>query len=302
MDTVTLSVNAKVNLSLNITGRTCNGYHCLDTLMASVDIADKITLSRRADGNVTVTMTDGAGAPIDLRPECNNAYKIYTALRDAFRLPGCDISIVKNIPFSAGMGGSSADSAGVLRAAGRLFGLNVKSSGAYVIAFKSGGDVPYMLDGGYARVRGRGERITRVPSGLTLHLLVAKGKSGCATRASYAEFDKERTNCGGGGGGGGAAGARRGGGAEAAVRALMAGDVEALAASMRNDLQACSARVCPEILSTLDALRGTNPLNAIMTGSGSACFGIYRTAEECETARAALDGVSDYCAVCRTVL
>lgn len=286
MDTVNLKVNAKINLSLNINSFAGNGYHCLDTVMVSVNIADTIVVSRRRDKEINVRMLDSGGNVVQIENKYNSAYKAAGALISGFNLSGVDIVITKRIPFAAGMGGSSADAAGVIAAIAKLYNVDIKSSSAYIIAFKSGSDVPFMLDGGFAHVTGRGEKVENFSLSHTLHMVVAKGKSGCSTKASYEKFD--------------ALGNWRRGNSLAMIKAVKAGDPDAVAELLNNDLQTPSILICPEIQTTLNTLQTTNPLNCIMSGSGSACFGLYRTAAEAEFAANAIKDKLEFVSACVT--
>ncbi len=282
-----MKVNAKINLSLNITNGTSSGYHCLDSVMVSVNIADTIVVSRRRDKEITAKMLDGNGNVVQIENKYNSAYKAAAALIGGFNLGGVDIVITKRIPFAAGMGGSSADAAGVIAAISKLFNVDIKSSSAYIIAFKAGSDVPYMLDGGCAHVTGRGEKVERIAFEGPLHMVVAKGRSGCSTKASYDKFDSLNN--------------WKKGNSAAMIRALKNNDAEAVAELLTNDLQTPSILICPEIQTTLNILQSTNPLGCIMSGSGSACFGLYRTAAEAETAEISIKGKLDFAAACHTV-
>jgi len=254
--------------------------------MVSVNIADTVSVSRRKDKHITVRMRGESGAAIDVHEKENSAYRAASALCRGFDLGGLDIEIIKGIPFSAGLGGSSADAAGVIAAAARLYNIDVKSSSAYIIAFKSGSDVPFMLEGGFAHATGRGEKVECFNAAAPLHMVIAKGKNGCATKDSYGKFDELNK--------------WKKGGSKALIGALKQGDIASAAAGLYNDLQAPSFLLCPEIQTTLELLKGTNPLNCIMTGSGSACFGLYGSAEQAETAAKALEGKLDFVRAVKT--
>ena len=290
---IRLKAYAKINLSLRITGRAENGFHMLDMLMASVDIYDIVSLTIRDDKAVNIRMADASGAPFDIALETNTAYKAAKALISEFNLPGCDVSIIKNIPLAAGLGGSSADAAGVIYGLCKLHDIDVKGGKIMNIALGAGSDVPYMLTGGFARVTGLGEIVDSgqwaVDGGQIkpgdkncklLHMIIAKGTGGCSTAEAYAAFD-QMTNY------------KR--------KMRKKNNFSLLTSHFANDLQAASISLCPEIAGTLKLLQSTNPLCAQMTGSGSACFALY----ESETAaRAAHDKIAEkieYCRVCETV-
>lgn len=178
MNSMSIKVNAKINLTLDVTGRREDGYHTLDMLMTSVDIFDTITARKSDTSKVTM---DGREASDD-----NTAVKALKLLQDKFNI-AMQVDIVKGIPFSAGMGGSSADASGVFYLASKLFGMAVEEM--IPLALKVGCDVPYMLFGGGARVQGVGEIVTQVDVP-QMTLVIAQKDIGSSTRDIYRKYDE----------------------------------------------------------------------------------------------------------------
>ena len=146
---------AKVNLSLNVTGA-AGGYHLIDSVLASIDIYDTVCVKPRGDRLVNVYM-HGLGSE-NILPERNNAFKAGEAFVGRFSTAGADVTVYKNIPMGAGLGGSSADAAGVLNAMAALYKVTDRAA-LKGLADALGSDTGYMLGGGFARVAGRGERV-----------------------------------------------------------------------------------------------------------------------------------------------
>ena len=165
MNTVKIKAYAKVNLTLELDGVE-NGYHLLDSLVASVDIFDLIVLKKRKGRLSAVTM-HGMGSE-SIPPENNNALKAAEAFSEAFGTDGADVAIYKNIPIGAGMGGSSADAAGVLNGMAQLYGVTDREK-LKSLADSLGSDTGYMLTGGFARMQGRGEKVTPLEIDQKLH-------------------------------------------------------------------------------------------------------------------------------------
>ena len=280
MSAVCVRTYAKLNLTLNITGK-AGGYHLLDSFVASVDIFDEITLRARPDGKISVRMC-GMGSEAIL-PADNAAVRAAQAFCRRFGTGGADIVVQKNIPMGAGMGGSSADAAGVLNGMSALYG-----KGEYAelrsLADGLGSDTGYMLRGGFARMRGRGEKLESIPDGMPLAFLLLFPGVPVSTAACYAAYDaspdgrrEDTENC---------------------LRAFMAGDVAATGKSFYNALFAPACRLVPAVARAAQAARALSPLGWGMTGSGSAVFALFASRAEAEEAARRCRGEFSAAAAC----
>lgn len=253
-----VKVPAKINLTLDIEG-VKEGYHVLESLVASVDIYETVCVKARKDNIIKVVFD---GLPIGLNGKQSNAYYAAECFKKEFGTGGTDIYIESNIPVGAGLGSSSADIAGVLSAMRKLYKVNRDVT---YIANGLGSDVAYMLKGGFAVMRGRGERVEQI-EGIKrrFYLLIVTGKSGVSTVESYKGFDK--------------IGKLYPKNTSAAVSLLKEDDPDNFFTVLKNDLYESSATILPEIKETLDLLKQYGA--AVMTGSGSAVYGIYATKKE----------------------
>lgn len=173
-------------MSLNITGKNADtGLHELDSVMMSLDCYDTVTVTERDDDRVCLTVV---GADIPERG--NTAVKAARAVMDKLGCNGFDITLEKNIPIGAGLGGSSADGAAVLRALDLFYGLTKRGVDMRALALSIGSDVPFMLTGGLARVRGTGEDLFFIQNKLEL-FAVGLFAGEVSTAAAYAEFDRQ---------------------------------------------------------------------------------------------------------------
>ncbi|MGN0824611.1 MAG: 4-(cytidine 5'-diphospho)-2-C-methyl-D-erythritol kinase [Candidatus Coproplasma sp.] len=246
---------AKVNLTLDITG-VFGGYHMLDSVVASIDLADVITARSRVDELVSVTMHGEGSETID--PERNNAVKAARAFMEKFNTCGADITVWKNIPVGAGLGGSSADVAGVLKAMAKLY--NVSDFDAIkAIADSLGSDCGYMLKGGYARISGRGDIVKRIDSDLKMQLVLLVPEGGVSTAECYAKSDSQPK------------GAPK---SESAENALLKGDLEGIAKSLDNHLYPAAVCLNTGVFQAVKELEEFAPLGVNMTGSGSGVYAI----------------------------
>ena len=186
MNTVKIKSYAKINLTLEILGVE-GGYHLLDSLVASVDIFDLIVLKKRKDKLSRVIMKgmDSESIP----PEKNIALKAAELFSETFSTGGAEITVYKNIPIGAGLGGSSADAAGVLNGMAQLYGVTDREK-LKALADSLGSDTGYMLTGGFARMQGRGEKVTPLKLDQKLHFLLLCPKEGVSSKECYQTYDE----------------------------------------------------------------------------------------------------------------
>lgn len=263
---------AKINLSLNITG-VKDGYHLIDSVVASIDLYDTVCVKPRSDRLINVYM-HGLGSE-NIPPEKNNAVKAGEAFVSAFSTKGADIEIYKNIPMGAGLGGSSADAAGVLNALARLYKVTDRDS-LKGLADMLGSDTGYMLRGGFARLAGRGERVFPILSKQRLYMLLFTPKSGVSTAACYRKYDEAPD------------GTRNDG--ETCARGLVVGDFNEICRGVYNALGAPASLLNEDTAEALRAAASFSPSACAVTGSGSAVFAIFESEELCRWAKSRYRG------------
>ena len=244
---------AKLNLFLHVTGRRADGYHLLQSLFVLIDWCDTLHFERRSDG--ALARHDlGPALPADdlcLRAARLLQHESGTAL-------GADISIDKQVPWGAGMGGGSSDAASTLLALNRLWGLNWPRVRLLALGLQLGADVPFFVNGRNAIAEGIGELLTPVPVPAQW-LGVVKPAASIETRAIFASPLLVRST---------APAILESFAASAAARADQAVIEPGFG---RNDLQAAAESECAEVAAAARALYRQFG-NSRMTGSGSAVF------------------------------
>ena len=253
----------KINWSLDITGLRPDGYHLLDMLMQPVSLADRMEILPAAELTLSVSGPSGKGVPAD---EGNLALRAALLLKKtAGTRQGAAISLTKRIPVQAGMGGGSSDAAAVLNALNLLWRTGLTGAELEEMSLALGADVPFLVQGGLARSSGIGEKLVRLPCGRNYPLLVLQPEEGLSTgevfRAWHREAPAEKPRT------------------DLAAEALRSGSVPAFAPAFRNVLEPVSRRLNPEIQACLDALQAAGAVPALMTGSGSAVFGVFEEEE-----------------------
>lgn len=268
---ISIRAYAKLNLTLDISG-VAGGFHMLDSLVCSVDLYDLIKLRKRKDDKISIEM-HGQNCEF-MPPESNNAYKAAEAYIKRFKTGGADIVIYKNIPLSSGMGGSSADAAGVLCGMAKLYGAGSESQ-LKELADALGSDTGYMLTGGFARLKGRGERVENLNIKNRLNFLALLPGAGVSTSECYALYDKSPllTNKTG-----------------EAVEAIKTGDLRALGKALDNALYKPATRLNGDVERAYNELKEFDPFGVTMTGSGSAVVALFENAEFCAYAKSRYRG------------
>lgn len=188
MDIMKVKAAAKINLALDVTGKLPNGYHAIESVFQTVGLYDEITVEMTGpDTGITLTcevpqqFAQSDPIPCDER---NIAYKAAKLFLEENNFPnGCRIHIKKGIPSQAGMGGGSTDAAAVLYCLGEMTGKRVSAPE------KLGADVPFFLTGGTAYVSGIGEKIAPIKSYAGKILVIAKGTEGVSTAEAYRNID-----------------------------------------------------------------------------------------------------------------
>lgn len=256
---LSVRAHAKVNLDLRVFGAREDGYHELRTVFQSIELHDVLTAVERP--GPFALKSRATSIPLD---QSNLVWKSAAALWKALGRPGdpCDtlVTIEKNIPMEAGLGGGSADAAASLLAFARLWG------GAPItllreVAAGIGSDVPFFLSGGTALGLGRGEEIYPLVD-LPVHwIVIVRPAFGVSTAEAYTWYDDDR-----------AAGIK-----EPRELQVLPVPWPSRAAQMVNDLEPPVMRRHPEIAEIKSALKAGGAVASSMSGSGSAVFGLFRT-------------------------
>lgn len=178
----TYSAPAKINLSLRVLGKREDGYHNVDLLMAKLDLEDKLDFH---NSRTTTLLCDNVAIPTD---ENNLVIKAVREFEKAYgRKAKQRITLTKNIPFGAGLGGGSADAAVTLRAVNEIIGTNYSDEELQAMAAAIGSDVPFFLNPVVSRCTGRGEIVTPVPelAGWSSPIVLIKPQFAVSTPSAY---------------------------------------------------------------------------------------------------------------------
>lgn len=253
----TIKAAAKLNLILDLTAVLENGYHSIYTVMQSVGIYDTVTLKLNDTGKIKLSCS----LPYIPTNEKNTAYKAAAYYFDYIgdNSHGVDIHIDKIIPVQAGMAGGSADSAAVLKGLNHLFDNRLTDDELYMLGEKIGADVPFCIAGGTRLCLNKGEVMAKLPDLPECHIVIVKPEQGVSTKSAYANFD--------------------------AAEWIRHPDNEGFlfAATQQDLITMCykASNVFEQVVEVNDRvkikaiMRNHNAMTAMMTGSGTAVFGIF---------------------------
>lgn len=275
MRSIEVNAYAKINLSLDIVGRREDGYHTVDMVMQSVSLCDKVKVALNDTGEITL-LCSKPYIPTDIR---NTAYKAARYFFDASGLAnGADIYIEKCVPDQAGMGGGSADAAAVLKALNKLCEeehgeapLNMAE--LLYLGMRIGADVPFCILNGTQRCGGVGEIMIPLADMPSCGLVVVKPPVGVSTPEAYKQCDTKPDS-----------GIRY---TPGMIRAVESHSLTQIAKALGNRFD--DALQIPEVQKIKEALMTGGAENAIMTGSGSAVFGIFSNIELAQKVADSLD-------------
>jgi 4-diphosphocytidyl-2-C-methyl-D-erythritol kinase len=274
-----LSAPAKINWFLAVLGKRGDGYHDIVSPMQCVSLFDELSFEHAEDIELISGMEVPAGE--------NLVYRAALLLKkvSAFR-KGAKITLRKNIPLAAGLGGGSSDAASTLIGLNRLWGLGYSNGQLMGIADGIGSDIPFFIDGRFSLVEGRGEKVRALGSKTTVPMLLVKPdieiSSGWAYRNCRAELTKRSIDI------------------KLFCQALDGKDFARLREMVFNDLENAVVREYPVVAEIKKMLIENGAVVSSMSGSGPTVFGVFNSGEDAE--KASLNMGRRMCRVVRTLV
>lgn len=193
----TLIAPAKINLVLKITGRTEDGFHCLETVFQTIDLRDELTWKSGEKQGIQYDIDGDGLGPIHENLIFKAADLFFRTLgEDSTRTLAGTLSLVKRIPAGGGLGGGSSDAATTLSLLNQRLGYPLKQTELHRIAYELGADVPFFLEGGTRIATGRGEKLSQIelPPNLPRRGFLIFPPYGCNTAVVYKTYAAKRPN------------------------------------------------------------------------------------------------------------
>lgn len=246
---------AKVNLGLNIVGRRTDGYHLLETVFYPIPLVDVLEIEEKPHLATDVSLSV-VGEPLDCPPEDNLVVKAYRLLASKYNLPPVSITLTKNIPSQAGLGGGSSDAAFTMLLLNSMFHLEIPSYVLIQLAMQLGADCPFFVHALPAFGEGIGERLTYIDLYFKMYKwLIVKPPIAISTREAFSHITvrKPTVKC----------------------VDIVRQPIENWRGLLVNDFEESIFPKYPSIRYIKETLYENGALYAAMSGSGSSVFGIF---------------------------
>ena len=264
MNKIEIDSYSKINLTLNILAKRQDGYHDIETIMQSINLADKIFIKEEKEG-IKIKCSHPL-VPVDTQ---SLTYRSAEKILSRYRIKkGVKIEIDKKIPLASGMAGGSANSASILVGINKLFALNLSNKDLREIGEELGMDVPFCIQNGTALAYHRGEKVTPLPPiNPPLWIIIINPGFEIPTKWAYNNLDlglikREKNNT------------------IAMLNALKKGGLEGIAKNLFNSFEELIIKRYPEIGKIKDRLIEEGAMGALMSGSGPTVFGIAQNKEQ----------------------
>ncbi|WP_086348406.1 4-(cytidine 5'-diphospho)-2-C-methyl-D-erythritol kinase [Candidatus Enterococcus clewellii] len=247
---------AKINLGLDALYKREDGYHELEMVMASVDLADRLFFETLTENQIIIE-TDNSFIPVDQK---NHAFAAAELVKKKFQIEtGVRIYIEKRIPVAAGLAGGSSDCAATLRGLNRLWNLGLSNQDLADLGSEIGSDVPYCIEGGTAFVTGRGERIEKMPPMPQCWVVLVKPKMSVSTGSIFGSLSFNSIQHPD---------------IPALKAAVMANDYDKMTQTIGNALEGVTIQKHPVVQQIKDRMLKFGADAALMSGSGPTVFAL----------------------------
>jgi 4-diphosphocytidyl-2-C-methyl-D-erythritol kinase len=249
---------AKINLSLDVLHKRPDGYHEVEMVMTTIDLADRVELTLLNSDRINI-LSHNRFVPDDQR---NLAYQAAQLLKERYQVnKGVTIMIEKNIPVAAGLAGGSSDAAATLRGLNKLWKLGLSLDELANVGSEIGSDVSFCVYGGTALAKGRGEKVTELPPPPTCWVILAKPFIGVSTAEVYRRLDLKET---------------RHPNLDEMIQGIRNNNYQKVVNHLGNVLEDVTLKLHPEVAQIKDQMKRFGADAVLMSGSGPTVFGLVQ--------------------------
>lgn len=285
MNDISEKAYAKLNISLDVSGRRSDGYHNMKMVMQTISLCDELSISVNETGFVRARMNMIYIPGDDRNLAVRAAKKFFAAVRKENY--GATIEIRKKIPVGAGLAGGSADAAAVLRCLNRIFGYPLSSAELLKVSEEIGSDVPFCTLGGTAFAEGRGEILTVLNPFPECEFVVCKPDFAISTPEFFRYLDRDRI--------------RIHPDTKGIIASVEKADLKQICRRMYNVFENVNDRRLKVVAEIKGKLLDSGALGAVMTGTGSAVFGVFEKGSVPEKLCGTLGKEYGFCTVAEPV-
>ena len=276
---------AKLNISLDITGKLPDGFHAMRMIMQTCTLCDELEISITDDGNFSCE-SGLSYLPTDEKNLAVSAAKLFFKEAD-IKDRGVHIVMKKQIPICAGLGGGSSDAAAVLRALNRMTDTGFSIERLEKMGSLLGSDVPFCVRGKTALAEGKGEILTPLSDMPVCYIVICKPDFAISTPALFKKVGLDKL--------------KFSPDTQGIISALNDGDLVGVTRRMYNVFEDILPRKYSEVIEIKNRLLTLGAMGAVMTGTGSAAYGVFADEETAADAYNRLSADYDSCFLCRTI-
>lgn len=262
MEQIYMKARAKINLTLEILDKREDNYHNLKSVFQKVNLYDEIYIYKTENEDFKLETNIG-----EINNKDNIIYKAYEKLKQRFKeISGVKVVLNKRIPMQAGMAGGSTDCASFIVGMNKLFNLNLTKREIKELGKNLGADVVPCLYNKAVLAEGIGEIITKIDTNFKYYILVIKPELSCNTGEMFKKLDSKERNL-------------KIDNTKNVIKALENNDIELLSNNLYNTFEEVV-----EAKPIKDELIKNKALGALLTGSGSCVYGIFKNKEQAKNA------------------
>lgn len=267
MENIKLKSRAKINLTLDVTGKRDDGYHDLVMIMQTVNLYDSVFIKKIEKEGIFIK-TNLYYLPTDER---NITYKAAQLIMNEFNIrQGIYIELTKRIPVAAGLAGGSGNCAAIIKGMNRLFKLNLSMEKMMELGARLGSDVPYCLLEGTALAQGKGEILTPLAPCPHFYVVLAKPDLSVSTAHVYKNFKSGKV--------------QRHPDTKAVIEAIENKNKKAIALKLCNVLETVTIPYRPIVKEIKEYIAAQGAEGVLMSGSGPTVFALFNKKEVARTA------------------
>ena len=271
-NTIKIKAPAKINLTLDVTGRRNDGYHNLEMVMQTISVYDELEISILPENpEKPIIFNMDKELPDKIPPEKNLVYKAASVMKEKYNIKNSfNIFLKKNIPAAAGLAGGSTDCAATLTAINRLCQLGLTDEELCQTGVSLGADVPYCIKKGTMLSQGIGDILSPLPVLGQIWIVLINPGISVSTAYVYKQLELDKFPCHPG--------------TDKMIKAIQDNNIQHIASCLFNVMETVTIKEYPVLDEIKKYLSDNGAEGALMSGSGPTIFGIFENEDKAKAA------------------